>query len=74
MKIEKLQQVIEERYDGLKLIYTYAESSYFYNSTDELPKGIYFTMLKENDGVNDKASDLTREGMHRLSFGIINSA
>jgi len=33
-----------------------------------LPNGVYFLTIKENDGPNDKASALDREGVFRISF------
>ena len=35
-----------------------------------LPNGVYFCTLKENNGANDKASELDRDGVFRLSIGI----
>jgi hypothetical protein len=32
-----------------------------------LPKGIYFATIKEKDGPNDKASELNRANVYRLS-------
>jgi hypothetical protein len=35
-----------------------------------LPKGIYFATIKEKDGPNDKASELNRANVYRLSTGV----
>jgi hypothetical protein len=45
-------------------------AEFFYNPDNSLPKGIYFATIKESDGPNDKASNLDREGVFRLSIGI----
>lgn len=48
----------------------WGETSFFYNPGRRLPRGIYFTTLKFADGVNDRASNLQREGVFRLNIGI----
>jgi hypothetical protein len=35
-----------------------------------LKRGVYFLTLKEKDGDNDKASNLDRENIFRINFGI----
>lgn len=69
--VEELKYNIENRYLGLNLVLAYGEQSYFYNPDNLLPRGIYFATIKERDGVNDKASHLDRDGVYRLSFGIL---
>lgn len=49
---------------------SWGETSMFYNPGKLLPNGVYFCTLKEKDGENDKASELDREGIFRLSIGI----
>ena len=70
MTAEELERWIEANYAGLNLLDTYGELSFFYNPDNILPKGVYFATIKTMDGPNDKASNLKREDIYRLSFGI----
>ncbi len=58
MTVKQLENEILNSYEGLVLLDAYAERSFFYNPYKLLPKGIYFATIKENDGPNDKASEL----------------
>jgi len=69
MTVELLENELLTSYDGLVLLYTYAERSFFYNPDKTLPKGIYFATIKESDGPNDRASNLNRKDVYRLSIG-----
>ncbi len=42
----------------------------FYNPQKMLPHGVYFCTIKHNDGDNDKASMLYREGIYRVAIGL----
>lgn len=70
MNAQQLENWILNHYQGLIVKNAYAERSVFYNPELSLPKGIYFATIKERNGPNDKASDLDRNGVFRLSFGI----
>jgi len=68
MKVEKLVQRIMSSFDGVTIKDTYGETTFFYNPGGKLPNGSYFCTIKEQDGPNDKSSNLNREGFYRLSF------
>ena len=70
MNAKQLEQWIFGNYQGVIVIDAYRERSFFYNPDGSLPKGIYFATIKESDGPNDKASNLDREGIYRLSLGV----
>jgi hypothetical protein len=70
MKAKQLEQWILDNYQGIIVTDAYRERSFFYNPDSSLPKGIYFATIKESDGPNDKASNLSREGIYRLSVGV----
>lgn len=48
----------------------YGEKCIFYNPENKLKHGIYVLTIKEKDGNNDKSSNLNREGIYRINFGI----
>lgn len=48
----------------------WGETSFFYNPGAALPHGVYFSTLKTQDGANDAASRLDRDGVFRLSIGL----
>jgi len=70
MNAQKLEGWILENYQGIIVIDAYRERSFFYNPDGSLQKGIYMATIKESDGPNDKASNLGRLGIYRLSIGI----
>lgn len=70
MNPKQLEHWIIDNYQGLIVKDAYRERSFFYNPDRSLPKGIYFATIKESDGPNDKASNLNREGIYRLSVGV----
>ncbi|NTU52547.1 MAG: hypothetical protein HGA97_02375 [Chlorobiaceae bacterium] len=49
---------------------SWGEIALFYNPGGALPNGVYFCTIKEHDGEHDKASNLNREGVFRLSVGV----
>jgi hypothetical protein len=55
---------------GVQPIPAWGETSFFYNPSRKLPRGIYVATLKDKDGDNDRASNLQRPGVFRLSIGI----
>jgi hypothetical protein len=70
MNAKQLENWILDNYRGVIVTDAYRERSFFYNPDSSLPKGIYFATIKESDGPNDKASNLDREGIYRLSIGV----
>lgn len=70
MKSKELENWILSTYKGVIVTDAYRERSFFYNPSNLLPKGIYFATIKEGDGPNDKASNLDRDNVYRLSIGI----
>lgn len=70
MNAKQLENWILDNYQGIIVTDAYRERSFFYNPDGSLPKGIYFATIKESDGPNDKASNLDREGIYRLSVGV----
>lgn len=63
-------EAILAAFPGLAPKRTWGETSLFYNPDGILPNGVYFATVKEHDGANDKASNLDRPGVFRLSFGL----
>ena len=61
---------IENDFEGVIPKSSWGETSLFYNPGKALPNGVYFCTLKEKNGENDKASELDREGVFRLSIGV----
>lgn len=53
---------------GVQLERYYGERSLFYNPGRQAPLGTIFASIKEDDGPNDKASRLERDGVYRLAF------
>jgi hypothetical protein len=49
---------------------SWGEQSFFINPDQKLKRGTYFSTIKEKDGENDKASNLSRDGVHRLNLGL----
>ncbi len=70
MTAKELENWILMNYQDIIVTDAYRERSFFYNPDSSLPKGIYFATIKESDGQNDKASNLDRDGIYRLSIGI----
>lgn len=67
---QELSRLILERYSGLICKNVYREMTFFYNPDQLLPNGVYVCTIKSEDGSNDKASELNRTGMYRLSCGL----
>lgn len=57
-------------YAGIVKKITWGETSFFYNPDGSKPHGTYFLTIKEQNGENDQASGLDREGVFRLNFCI----
>ena len=65
-----ISKYLLETFDDLVIINSWGEISFFYNPDNLAPRGTYFCTIKENDGENDKASDLKRDNIFRFNFGI----
>lgn len=70
MSSKEWENWIVKNYQQVVVTDAYRERSFFFNPDGSLPKGIYFATIKESNGPNDKASDLDRENVFRLSIGI----
>lgn len=68
MTASEIIKTIQQKFDGVVVKAAYAEITLFYNPGKALPNGVYFLTIKENDGPNDQASQLSREGIFRVSF------
>lgn len=52
------------------LVESWGERGVFYNPGLRRKRGVYVLTVKEKDGANDRASQLDREGVFRLNFGL----
>lgn len=68
MDADTLLDRVEARYDGLVRHETWGERALFYNPDGDLPRGTYVLTVKERDGDNDRASELDRPGVYRVSI------
>jgi Family of unknown function (DUF6194) len=48
----------------------YGERALFYNPGGEAPLGVIFASIKDRDGPNDSAAQLSRPDVYRLAFGL----
>lgn len=67
---EAISNFLLTTFEGLQLINSWGESSFFYNVGNAGPRGTYFCTIKENNGENDRASALDRKGVFRFNFGV----
>lgn len=70
LKPESIIERVTSDFQGVVPKSSWGETSLFYNPGEVLPNGVYFCTIKEKNGDNDKASDLDREGIYRLSIGV----
>jgi hypothetical protein len=70
MKSEHIISKIVQQFHGVVPKASWGETSMFYNPGNIMPNGVYFCTIKERDGPNDKASNLNRDNIYRLSFGL----
>lgn len=70
MQVADIIERIVGDFEGVVPKSSWGETSMFYNPGKLLPNGVYFCTLKEQNGENDKSSDLNREGTFRLSIGV----
>lgn len=57
-------------FSGITPKATWGEISLFYNPGGYRPNGVYVCTIKQQDGSHDRASNLDREGVFRLSIGL----
>jgi hypothetical protein len=70
MTPEEIIETITARLPGVRPKSSWGETALFYNPGGVLPNGVYFCTIKTHDGENDKASNLNREGVYRVSIGV----
>ena len=70
MTPQDIEKYIVSKYEGVIPKSSWGETSFFYNPNKLLPNGVYFCTIKKQDGQNDKASNLDRDGIFRFSVGI----
>jgi hypothetical protein len=70
MKIEKIVDDLLNRFNHLAVKKTWGETSLFFDPNEVSAHGSYFVTIKESDGANDQASNLDRDGIFRVSFGV----
>lgn len=70
MTPDEVMAALVAAYPGLVPKETWGETSLFYNPGRVLASGTYFATVKEHDGENDRASELDRDGVFRVSFGL----
>ena len=70
MQINKIVDDLLNRFNHLAVRTTWGETSLFFNPNEASAHGSYFVTIKESDGENDQASNLDRDGIFRVSFGV----
>ncbi len=70
INVENVKELILNKYKDIVCKNTYGETTFFYNPNNLLKNGVYFCTIKEQDGPNDKASQLNRNDVYRISTGI----
>lgn len=70
MQPKNIVEKVVAEFDGVIAKASWGETALFYNPGQLLPNGVYFCTIKEKNGENDKASNLDREGVYRLSIGV----
>jgi len=56
--------------DGVVAAENWGERGIFYNPDYTLKKGVYILTIKERDGDNDRASNISRSGIFRVNLGV----
>lgn len=59
-----------DQLDGTILVNSWGERGVFYNPDNKLKRGLYILTVKEKDGENDKSSNLNRENIYRVNWGV----
>jgi Family of unknown function (DUF6194) len=66
----EIERLIVKKFPHVHPKSSWGETSMFYNPDKMLPNGVYFCTTKHNDGDNDQASMLYREGIYRVAIGL----
>ncbi len=70
MTPSEVVDVLLDAFAGLVARPSWGETALFHNPDGRLPNGVYFLTVKEHDGENDRASELGRDGVFRVAFGL----
>lgn len=70
MKANQILNYCTEYLSDTVLVESWGEKGIFYNPDHALKRGVYVLTMKEKDGANDKASNLSREGIFRVNMGL----
>ena len=70
IKPDEIIQYCLENLDGAVNVDSWGEKGIFYNPHKTLKRGVYILTIKEQDGENDRSSDLNREGVYRINIGV----
>jgi len=70
VQIDEIVDDLLNRFNHLVVKKSWGETSLFFNPKGASAHGSYFVTIKESDGENDKASNLDRSGIFRVSFGL----
>jgi len=73
INIETVHAFLMNELEGVVSKNTWGEASYFYNPGNVFEHGAYFSTIKEQDGENDRGSQLNRDRVWRLNIGISRS-
>lgn len=65
-----LTKTLLEKFEALGPQPAYGELTFYYNPAQKLKRGTYFCTIKNQDGPNDRASDLSRADVWRFNFGL----
>jgi len=70
MEAEALIGALTSQLADVKPKASWGETSLFYNPKNQLPNGVYFCTIKQQDSVNDSSSSLDRAGVYRVAIGL----
>lgn len=70
MQSHEIEKYILKTFKNVHLLDTWGEKSFFINPAGQFKRGTYFSTLKGQDGDNDKASFLNRNGVFRWNMGV----
>lgn len=70
MKPDEILKYCLENFPGTVSVSSWGERGIFYNPDGKLKRGIYTLTVKEKDGDNDRSSNLDRENIYRVNFGV----
>ena len=70
MAPEDVKEYVLSTYKGVVFKPFWGDLSFFYNPQNRFSNGTYFATLKLQDGENDRASQISRDGVWRLNLGL----